>query len=268
MSDQDLDKLFRNKLEDHREMPSAEAWEQIRSSVGQKKSGFPLLKIAAAILVLCLSGAVVWFALPDNQTAPLATNSGEKSITDSSGNIDQAPAEKLNERQEIQEDNGDDENIPNNSVNPTPTDRDLPTREQPAVTSDERLAEVEMPDTDQTDKAADSKLTEAIQEIPEPVERNETPVGAIPEITEPELAKTADEPVTVGQTLTFSIDEFESAEEVAAMDESSEKNEEGLKKVWSFLQQVKEPEAGFGELRELKNNILAFGNTKAKKESD
>jgi cytoskeletal protein RodZ len=265
MSDQDLDKLFRNKLEDHREMPSAKAWEQIRSTVGQKKSGFPFLRIAAAIVILCISGAIVWFAIPHNETAPLATNKTEVSKEDKPQNEEMTSERPPAEFRDSPDANKESGNIEQNTDTPETNRTSLPPAQDQPDEPGELVADKSSPAADHT-KGTDTN--EPMPGNPEPMERNELAALTSPEITEPEEPITADEAVIGGQKLTFSIDEFESAEEVVAAGQPSEDNEEGLKKVWSFLQQVKEPEAGLGELRELKNNILAFGNAKPKKESD
>ena len=122
------------------------------------------------------------------------------------------------------------------------------------------------PVAQQPKTAMDMKMTAkdqvaAVTELPELPEQQEE----LKTETEAVMAKAE----TDGQTITFSIDEFSDAEvAIAQVADQGEKEEEeeGLKKIWGLLRQVKEPETGLGELRDLKNNTLAFG--KDKRESD
>jgi len=247
MSDQDLDKLFKNKLEDHSEEPSAHTWDRIRSSVKEER-GYPWMKIAAAVIVICLAGFLVWFAIPDQPAANLSDN--KKTLPDTivdapESNITSSESEAQGTIQEdappvVQKDNALAETTENEQ--PKKAEKNQP----------KEVIETPMPDKPVSVEKAEVKDLIAQNEVKEPVFEKSTP------------QKTQ----VSGQTLAFSSDDFDQAERVAAQVSNKEEEEEGLKKVWSLLKQVKEPEAGFGELRELKNNILAFGNTKEKKATD
>ncbi|UII24957.1 hypothetical protein LVD15_16785 [Fulvivirga maritima] len=54
MSDQQLDKLFKSKLEDIKKEPSSDAWNKLNSKIQQKKSrgAWFYIRIAASILLL------------------------------------------------------------------------------------------------------------------------------------------------------------------------------------------------------------------------
>jgi hypothetical protein len=58
MQDKEFDDLFRSKLEDFDVQPSAEVWQSIDGELAgkRKKSIFPMLSIAASVLVLLVAG--------------------------------------------------------------------------------------------------------------------------------------------------------------------------------------------------------------------
>ncbi|MEJ2004735.1 MAG: hypothetical protein P8X57_07180, partial [Cyclobacteriaceae bacterium] len=152
----------------------------------------------------------------------------------------------------------EEENIRQEDQGESSTDDKAPKETLTTTGEDETVNQDKLTDQTITDQA---EIQANIQkaEIPDDVSMPETEIQPV--------AVAALEKTNAGQTLTFSIEEFENAEEsVASNSQTQQESEEGLKKVWSFLKQVKEPEAGLGELRELKNNILAFGTDKDKKE--
>jgi hypothetical protein len=242
MSDQDLDKLFKNKLEDLQESPSSEAWSRINSGLHTRR--FPLFKVAAAIAILTIAGGLVWYSLP--KPGEMITES-QQSVPESTVPSIQPEVDSESERQ------AEEILAPKTQL----AEESTVTKSQPA------------------DKADNKELIalSTLERIPSPKpETKENPAPAIDEILseQPEIVDLPKEKVSVeqealvtGQTLSFSISDFENTQNTALNDAEED---EGLKKVWGILKQVKEPQAGFGELRELKNNILAFGKTKKEKE--
>ena len=259
MSDQDLDKLFRSKLEELQQAPTPGAWEKIQGEIDAKKSAFPWMRIAAAILVLITAGAIAWLSVgPGTDPEITASNPAGKDSTvteeslPSSDNLAVVPkTEAVIPAQE----NNDKE-----QARQTAAGESMRKDPEPRTNDDERKPVAQQPKT-----AVDMKMTAkdqvaALTELPELPEQQEE----LKTETEAVMAKAE----TDGQTITFSIDEFSDAEVAIAQvaDQGEKEEEEGLKKIWGLLRQVKEPETGLGELRDLKNNILAFG--KDKRESD
>ncbi|MCA6073683.1 hypothetical protein [Fulvivirga sedimenti] len=254
MSDQDLDKLFRSKLEDIKKDPSPRAWDQISEALPQRKRGGFFFRIAATILLLMAAGSVMWYLGQDSPEPTLAVNT---------------PVSRPVEIPAISED----------SANTT--------SEQTEETVQREISKADVPSGQKTQASSNKPADTApllIEETdsPEKITKKEIVPDQTVEVSEPLIASTetpelnnagtaSSETTVTGQTLSFNIDDFESAEKTTAVMASAEPaaqdpDEEGLKKFWNVLKKVKEPEAGLGELRDLKNNLLAFG--KEKNETD
>lgn len=66
-----IDQLFRDKLGEHEEKPSAWAWEKLDAKLHRKdrKGGFPWFRIAASLLVVGTLAYVVWTNIPAKEEA-------------------------------------------------------------------------------------------------------------------------------------------------------------------------------------------------------
>ncbi|TVP48802.1 MAG: hypothetical protein EA341_10375 [Mongoliibacter sp.] len=71
-TEKNFDQYFREKLESHQEKPSSLAWERLESQLPKKKKAgfYPLLRIAAAIVLLLSAGIVLLKWSGDDQDTP------------------------------------------------------------------------------------------------------------------------------------------------------------------------------------------------------
>lgn len=79
-----MDQLFKNKLGDHRLLPSAEAWSKIESGLS-KKNNTVILWRAAAVFVLCGLLTSTWFYWQSSQ------NHSQQLATEQDNTIDTVP---------------------------------------------------------------------------------------------------------------------------------------------------------------------------------
>src|SRR5690554_344405 len=63
----DLDRLFREKLEGHSVNPSPIAWEKLQGRMAQKKKGMAWIRIAASLLFLLGLTALLWLSVRESQ---------------------------------------------------------------------------------------------------------------------------------------------------------------------------------------------------------
>lgn len=106
-----IDELFRKKLENHSERPSKLAWEKLESQLGpQAKKGSPLwLRIAASLLIIGLAGYIGWSIAPDQTVEtphPIADNSPALPSDEQEGSVQNLPstveqAEEPSPKQEV-----------------------------------------------------------------------------------------------------------------------------------------------------------------------
>lgn len=257
MSKEELDNLFKNKLQDHKREPSANAWDRLEQQLPAEHKGFIMKwwQVAAAILLLCVAGMVYWTNEP---ASTLATNNEEGSSP--------TPQEIADNAQVTTEDPGSQEEI---LIDPETTEKEL-------VQPDEQIAQTTKPtksipgdnqetrDSNPTEKIPvvepdNSKITEVIQDEPVvlPSEIKTAEALAVNELSEPSTNDVTRE------TLRISIEEFDEAllpketPTTDAQDSTSKKS--GLKKLWATVKNAPSKlETGFGDLREAKNDLLTF----------
>src|SRR5690606_38467566 len=63
----DLDRLFREKLEGHSVNPSPIAWEKLQGRMAQKKKGMAWIRIAASVLFRLGLTALLWLSVRESQ---------------------------------------------------------------------------------------------------------------------------------------------------------------------------------------------------------
>ncbi len=248
MSDQDLDKLFRSKLEDIKKDPSPKAWEQISEALPQKRKGALFFRIAAAILLLMTAGSVIWYIGQGSVEPTIAENSISTTPPEASGLKNDSSM--VEEKTYVEPQNN------------TASDEVPEVKEQKNTKQEESNTAPLLANKPHIPQRMEH---EAPESQPDPVETETFIAQTVPEKTP--MDEEPEETTFSGQTISFNIDEFASAEtKMIAAETTTESlpdaDDQGLKKFWNVLRKVKEPEAGIGELREIKNNILAFGKEK------
>ncbi|SIT06273.1 hypothetical protein [Belliella pelovolcani] len=246
--DKRIDELFRNKLANHEVKPSALAWEKLESQLPQKKGGvyFPLMRIAASILVLLGLAYLGWFLSNDlvQEDIPVAFNESVPSFNQESENSVDVDNKQVEEAFKDDSENQSQSQVKKTSSNPSPkataVNVDV-SKKQETVQKQELVAEV---------KNEMEKSTELLD---------------LPELKLPELkieeaiaeAKIDDTQEEVSYTITIrgsGIKEAEPAKQ-GLIDEIEEK----VEKIGGFLNKV---DQGFAELQDAKNNLFATITTR------
>jgi hypothetical protein len=63
-TDKNIDKYFRDQLENHEIKPSGLAWERLESKLDQnKKPAYPWMKVAASVMLLLTMGSLIWLSI-------------------------------------------------------------------------------------------------------------------------------------------------------------------------------------------------------------
>ena len=262
MSDKDLDRLFKKRLENLAYTPSDDAWNRIKSgTAGSQGSGNKIwLRIAAAIVLLAVIGLTVWTNVDFNTQQQVAVKQTHEipSIK-----------EKQSEAIPQQKNNQDDEMI--NPVAKTPVVQEPVTRQKtkatnnkssageqnpaaPVATQDQNLMQNTLAD-------ADNAQIEEKQQLDATISKQ-----AASDLQEAQ-----------GSTLQFDLKDFETAtlasnkdledeDDRASNSKAKEEDQrKGLKKVADLFKTIKE-EASLAELRETKNEIFALNFKKEKDE--
>jgi hypothetical protein len=252
MSKEELDNLFKNKLQDHKRIPSANAWDKLEGRLdGEKKpGGFKWWYMAAAIALLLMSGVVIWNVAPEQQL----TNS--PSTPEAIETEDSLP-ENSTQKQLAEEKNTE---IPEDKSSTVKTDADLKQPPKRNIT-DQQVAAItpKQPTKELLIIPSEQKNASELPQIKEDVNFEEVQVVASANNTE----KAKD------QTLKFSIEEFDEAllqeTPVTAKTDTTETKKKGLKKLWASVKNGQLIDTNLGELREAKDELLAFNKDDAQK---
>jgi len=256
MSNNELDSLFKNKLENLERQPSADAWNKIQGQTQQKTFGWLWIKVAAAILLLLVSGVVIWNASQDTlETTETIASSETKS------------ADVATERQPESE--SQIKNEANTIVEPEKATSIVENIQQKAPKSED-TANVSTPAAESRTMASNEPTNETLPSVDELLEESETLItqNEVADATN-ETQTTSTEQEVKGTTLEFNIEDFQKTQ-IAANTSNEVNNEEGLEpkkglsKVLNLMKDIKS-DAGIGDLREAKNEIFALN---FKKDSD
>ncbi len=266
MSKEELDGLFRNKLQEHELEPTPGAWERLESSLpDQGERGiFHWWHAAAAILLLAVAGWIFWPAsapdqtqlarqvTPENTPAVSQPEGGKTATegmeTDSGEDVRQVPSPA----------NGD---METQHLAAAPNDQ-VPVTPDPSG-SDESGKKTEIPVLPKTDR----KEQVAVIETPEPplspedLEKTDPVAVLASDRTENSPGSVTSPSAGRSNTLTISIEEFDEALLPDQPDSTGEgeKSTKGLKKLWAAVKNAPSSlESGFGELREAKNDLLSL----------
>lgn len=199
-----VDKLFKDKLEEHSLQPSAQAWEKVEAHLG-KKNKMVLWRVAAAVVLL----GVLTFA---------GLNWNDEPVTEIANEEVKKPVD--------------------NEIKSEPV-------KKPVLTTPQTIKE--------TPKVAKKKtITPAAPVAPVAEEPVIEQTVAVAEIIEPQKEIKKEEK---GITLTYSLPSIKKDEPVVA---EVQPKKTGLERVLEIAKEVKNADSPLAELREAKNDILAF----------
>ena len=264
MSSQELDKLFRDKLETMKKAPSDAAWSRVQAKMapGHKKWTWAYVKVAAAILLLITFIGFFKYSLWQEEASELATHT-PPAVTPPTI---QAPGiAKADEPREAQN------NPPLIAKAEKPSHTSSPLV-KPTVTAKDAMASHALPGETpagpgevqaQEEVEGEPPLDPLAKEIDQYEQENKTILDNEEVLVASNTAeKSIEEDLATGRTLVFNIEEFDMKTAVTSEEETpDDPKKKGLKRIMNVIKSVKEGEGGLAELREAKNNLLAL-NTK------
>lgn len=263
MSNKELDSLFKSKLENLEKTPSADAWSKIQAQSQPKKPVWLWMRVAAAILLLLVSGIVVWNftrnEMPTNDTLVANETKPESTITEDTiiaNNVEQsAKVEQPALIDPQTEDKTQVKEIESNSL-PKQHNKVKPQLTESKNAIAQKTTEEPLPEVNEIIEQSSTETLIAENDKSDATIENET---------------ASEQQATEGTTLVFNIEDFKKVE-VAANASEIESNTEtdepkkGINKVLNLMKELKS-DAGIGDLREAKNEIFAF-NLKKEKDDD
>ena len=217
-----VDKLFRDKLAGHREVPSAAAWNKVEAKLAKKNNRLIWWRIAAVLaLAALLSLALLKY--------PTQTGASELTVKEPEKTI--APAEAPEATAKVE--------VPAPTVEPTPTPVEVP-----GINRTRRVAKV---------SAKPSKKE---------VHADLTPELAVAEVNIKETVEAApavsDTPAKASVVLTYTLPSIKPSTSETANAAVDAEPQKGIQKLWEAAKVVKNSDNPWGELREAKNELLAF----------
>jgi hypothetical protein len=227
-----VDQLFKNKLSEHTMVPSEEAWIRVQSGLPTKKNKIIVYwRVAAVLALVCFLIGIYFFR-----------------------NDDQPSTKQLAQKDKISVPETKKETEPQTKVEATE-------KTQPVnVAKAEKSKAI---DKKSTQKKVDHSINEAIESGMQNEVKNEDSIL-------PQEISVATEEVQVAQVteqkkpivIEFTLRPVNDIEEVAIA--KNQEKEKGFKKLIEVAREVKNGETGFSNLREMKNELLAFEFVKEK----
>lgn len=231
-----MDKLFKDKLENHTLLPSEEAWAKVEAKLS-KKNNAVAWRIAAAILLMgVFISLMYWQQKKENVGAPTLAetpiqkeNKAATSTPPTSNPVAMNPAKKTSRP----------------SSTSITKKKDEPSVAQQVM---EKKEETSVPLVIETPK---ENVVALVNE--KKVEENLNPKAT----STTAVASSTQKPIK----LEFTLDDFASEENVVA---TTEVKNTGLKRVLELAKEVKNGEGPVSDLREIKNELFAFNFIKNK----
>jgi len=270
MSNQELDNLFKHKLEKLHKQPSANAWDRIQSQTHSKTSTVIWWRIAAAILLLMVSGIIAWQYVKTTEIQqPAVSKKQPTNELKKNDNSEQLMAQANSNELQTPEQREEVKSQPSNA-----------TTKKGTVAQTEQLKQSDNTSTTKSEKSKTQiekiKQPESLQsietienaELDKNIASSDTPDATIEKQTASSKQQTEE-----GTTLEFDLKDFKKA--ALASNETNtnqnlkaegteDQNKKGLSKVWDIVKDLKK-EANIGELREAKDEIFAFNFKKENK---
>lgn len=261
MRSEELDKLFKNKLEDISHAPSGNAWSRVETQLSDKKGAWFYMRIAAAVLLLITFAGLYYLniepkditenSLTKNQPTELIQPTPTDTAKIDSSAYKQMEIEPVNP-------------IEDNLAEVTDTTKNKPMHsgndiKKAVPVQKENLAQNMT--KNQRDDGLNKKDTVMNNATLKDLRQNKELVAENSEEGATSTANDAspNQESDSGTTLVFDIEEFDMKTAVTkAYDAAEETKKTGFKKVLDFVKSVKEGETGLGGLREAKNNLLSI----------
>ncbi|GEM_PF-2672675 len=265
MKEYKIDQLFREKLADRKVRPSDNAWEKLNSGLGEerKKKSWIYWSVAASVILLIGIGMLFFssseIAVKEQRMAENPTIEEQRSI----------PTESL---QEVEEPDLSMENTSENlaeNINPQAVDKSSSdpdpekVNENPIEETRNQSAEITEEKNIVSEESVNPEVEEVlVAESVEPITVEEEEESIIPEKIEPAIEE---EPQS---QLALNEQKEESYPEITIVYKKSDTQTQKtttFKKIVTIARDITEGEYGIGELREAKNELLAFGKRKEDK---
>ncbi|ELR68414.1 hypothetical protein C900_00382 [Fulvivirga imtechensis AK7] len=269
MSDRELDHLFKSKLDELEKRPSARAWDEIQSNITtkNKRSTWFYSGIAAAIVVLAAVGSVLWVNRGTEQpvvTIAEKSEVGSRKAEDRSekAEVRSPKSEVGSTKSEVEGNSSMVTKEPLLALNNTSSNRtDTNTKQQTA--NRELSSENKEPQTGNSKlETENSELLTVNSDLRTENSELKTQNGELRTENSELKTSTDQKQEPNGQTLIFNIEDFDSRKALTTNNNESEqgkdKRSSTLRKVLDFAKNVKEGDAGLGELREAKNELFAL----------
>lgn len=259
MSKEELDKLFKNKLQDHQQEPAGDAWERLTEAMEGEKKKRPFMwwRVAAAVLLLAAAG---WFLWPQNAMQPQLADLQSDPDTSVAADTPKAP---VNDQETMQDLSSDDDNpaqaLAGTENKEAPAESSAEKETMPIASSEPQLA--------QNDTQASPAMPEVI-----PADTETNVAVKLPDVTDEISHRNPDETMKEAvasaagnqdsrSPLVISIEEFDEALIPDESDSSvvNEQSKKGLKKLWAAVRNAPSAlENGLNEIRDAKNELLTL----------
>lgn len=245
---QQPDKFFRDKLRNHEASPPPAAWDRISAGLGRKRTRTTWINVAASVLVLSAVAALLYPRLsptPDRLTDGVERNEFETSDR-SSRHRDTVTSPEVDEHPAV-------EQLDAAGKQPAPPAQiERPPRAFTARTNE-----------DQRGKASDTATDALVAELAEPDSEPVAQELTVEDASATTHASTAAD-ITPDKrqrvTIVFTREEVNEKYLVADKKEDAtpgQKKPSGIKKVLEIAQDLKHNQDPIGELRQIKNEVLA-----------
>jgi len=262
MSNKELDNLFKSKLGDLERQPTSSAWSKIQEETQPVKASWPWMRVAAAVLLLLVAGTSTWYIMQSPaQEEVLSKN--------------KAAEEQKSAQESVQKDTPTEEFVAKNTTEDNSEENIEKTQEltpgEPEIAksvegnqsqTDKKLIKQQREKTTEDASKSKEEVTPTLENLgtEENYASNETPNATIEEVT----ASDNQNGEAKGTTIELNIEQFSKTKEAIAMNDSGTdtensdaKSDNGINKVLNMVKDLKS-EAGIGNLREAKNEILAL----------
>jgi hypothetical protein len=243
---QQPDKLFREKLEGLSRPAPVNAWDKIEAGLDKKNNKALWLKIAASLLVISITGYILWPTLNQTPEKTIAVKSAnekkviekkpqeEVSAKTSTDKIESEPSTQEEKSETLVEVKG--KKVVKKRMNNLPATPAIEKEKNETIVP---IKEEVVPNLNETVASVDETTTETIQ----PTEESTHTVASNTNITLVFTAKESNEYLNKNSL---------------AEATSEEKKPSTLKKLWKKASDLKTNQDPFGELRQKKNEILAL----------
>lgn len=266
MSKKELDNLFKSKLSNLEQTPSADAWQKVQSQLPaqRKKAGYWFMRVAAALLLLMLVGTYFW-VFDDGSiqnTQVLASEEVPPQV--------ESPVEP-NENQVASTENESSQVATlENSV--APSERNVT---DPSTQGRQKVKTLEIPKEQLIASAASNETEEKVEHAPQQEidTKKSADLAENAPSSEKLISDATQQPVIAshpqtetGTTLEFDLSDFSKIEktQVVVQDTGKMNADSGIKKMLAAVKDVKE--SGLVDLRQKKNEILALNFMRKKNE--